>query len=72
MACSYTLVKQGNKQACKLCKVVERMDANNLDGLDIDTSVNSHIIECVATVSFDRQRRQFRYTGDQAGVFGQR
>lgn len=47
------------------------MDDIDVDKMDIDTAVNSHTIECVASVSFDRQKKQFKYTGDHAGVFGQ-
>ena len=46
------------------------MEAIDIDELDIDTSVNSHNIQCVASVSFDRQKKQFKYTGDHAQVFG--
>ena len=69
MACCYTLVKQDDMPACKLCKVTERME--DVDKLDIEPDVkNSHNIVCVASVSFDRQKRQFKYTGDHASVFG--
>ena len=46
------------------------MEDVDIDAMEIDTSVNSHNIECVASVSFDNQRKQFKYTGDHAKVFG--
>ena len=47
------------------------MEDIDVDKMEIDTSVNSHSIQMVASVSFDRQKGQFRYAGDHAQVFGQ-
>lgn len=46
------------------------MKTFDVDLEDIDTSVNSHNIKMVASVSFDRQKRQFKYDGNHEEVFG--
>ena len=52
--CSYVSSEDKTRHMCKLCKVTERMENIDIDAMEIDTSVNSHNIECVASVSFDR------------------
>ena len=52
--CSYESEKNVGLELCKLCMVTERMDDIDIDELEIDTSVNSHSITMVASVSFDR------------------
>lgn len=46
------------------------MEDVNIEAMDIDTRVDSHNITCVASVSFDNQRKQFKYSGDHEKVFG--
>lgn len=70
MNCAYQSTKVLTRWTCKLCKVTEKMQDFDMDAQDIDTSVNSHNIQMVASVSFDRQKRQFKYDGNHEEVFG--
>ena len=68
--CAYQSKKDASKYMCKLCKVTEQMEDIDVDSMEIDTNTSSHSIKMVASVSFDRQKRQFKYAGDHEGVFG--
>ena len=68
--CAYLINEEKGTYTCKLCKVTENMKDFDVDDLDIDTDANSHNIVCVASVSFDRQKRQFKYDGNHEEVFG--
>ena len=46
------------------------MEDVDIDKMEIDTNTDSHSIQCVASVSYDRQKKQFKYAGDHAQVFG--
>ena len=46
------------------------MEDVDIDKMDIETNTDSHSIQCVASVSYDRQKKQFKYAGDHAQVFG--
>lgn len=57
--CAHQSTEQASLFMCKLCKVTERMKNFDVDALEIDTS-NS--IKLIASVSFDKQKRQFKYS----------
>ena len=68
--CAYTSNKD-NALMCRLCRVTEKMDDFNVDDLEVDNDPSSHTIVCIASVSYDRQKAAFKYSGDHEGVFGQ-
>ena len=55
--CSYNSKAHG--RVCRLCNVGEEMEDFDIEALDIDTS---HQIKCVASVSFDRQKNEFKFS----------
>ena len=59
--CSYDSDDDPGIKFCKMCRVTEKMKNFDPDtaGLEID---NEHSIELVASVSFDRQKREFNYS----------
>ena len=63
--CSYKSAAHG--RVCKLCKLSEKMVDFDIDALEIDMS---HDIKCVASVSFDRQKNEFKFSDGCQQEFG--
>ena len=63
--CSYKSTAHG--RVCKLCKLSEKMVDFDIDALEIDMS---HNIKCVASVSYDRQKNEFKFSDGCQQEFG--
>ena len=63
--CSYKSKEHG--RVCKLCRVGEKMTDFDVDTLDIDMS---HGIKCVASVSYDRMKNEFKFSDGCQQEFG--
>ena len=68
-ACSYTSTEKDNVKFCKMCRVTEKMKNYEPahDEMEVDTK---HTIELVASVSFDKTKKQFNYDNFNPEVFG--
>ena len=54
-------------RVCRLCQLAEKMVNFDVDALDIDMS---HQIKCVASVSYDRQKNEFKFSDGCKQEFG--
>ena len=68
-ACSYTSTENDKISFCKMCRVIEKMKSFEpaADEEDVDTS---HSIKLVASVSFDKTKKQFNFDKFNPEVFG--
>ena len=69
-SCAYQSTVDSSKYFCKMCLVTEKMD-NYEPELDEEEKKPSHNIVCVASVSFDKTKKQFDYSKFDPSVMGE-
>ena len=60
--CAYVSCEDASIKFCNMCRITEQMKEYDVDEETVrEDDRNSHSVELVASVSFDRQKRQFNY-----------